>query len=74
MHLKTILNRVHPLKSFVYAHALLSGSGDDLTIEVRIEPRAKSRPVGSGCGKTRPGHDRQPEPSIVDPENWTTGY
>lgn len=62
MHLKTILNRVHPLKSFVYDHATMSGSGDDLSIEVRIEPRANSRPVCSGCGRKRPGYDRQPEP------------
>jgi transposase len=62
MHLKTILNRVHPLKSFVYAHATMSDSTDGLTIEVRIEPRANSRPTCSGCGHKRPGYDRQPEP------------
>ena len=62
MHLKTILNRVHPLKSFVYAHATMSESADGLTIEVRIEPRANSRPTCSGCGRKRPGYDRQPEP------------
>jgi len=62
MHLKTILNRVHPLKSFVYAHARMSDSADGPTIEVRIEPRTGSRPVCSGCGLKRPGYDRQPEP------------
>ncbi len=62
MLLKTILNRVHPLKSFVYAHATMSDSADGLTIEVRIEPRANSRPTCSGCGHRRPGYDRQPEP------------
>lgn len=62
MHLKTILNRVHPLKSFVYAHATMSDSADGLTIEVCIEPRANGRPVCSGCGQKRPGYDHQSEP------------
>jgi transposase len=62
MHLKTLLNRVHPLKSFVYAHATMGDSPGGLTIEVRIEPRANSRPTCSGCGHKRPGYDRQPEP------------
>jgi transposase len=62
MQLKTILNRVHPLKSFVYAHATMNDSPGGLTIEVRIEPRANSRPTCSGCGHKRPGYDRQREP------------
>ena len=62
MLLKTILNRVHPLKSFVYAHATMSDSAGDPIIEVRIEPQANSRPTCSGCGRKRPGYDRQPAP------------
>ena len=31
------------------------------TIEVRIEPRANSRPICSGCGRVGPGYDRLPE-------------
>ncbi|HMB03422.1 MAG TPA: ISL3 family transposase [Isosphaeraceae bacterium] len=62
MPLKTILNRVHPLKSFVYAKARMSDTPGGPTIEVVIEPRANSRPVCSGCGQKRRGYDRQPQP------------
>ena len=62
MHLKTILNRVHPLKSFVYAKARMIDSPEGPTIEVTIEPRANSRPFCSGCGRRRRGYDRQPHP------------
>jgi transposase len=48
MQLKTLLNRVHPLKSFVYKQARLTETDGSLGIEVVIEPRANSRPVCSG--------------------------
>jgi transposase len=62
MQLKTILNRVHPLKSFVYAKARMIDSPGGPTIEVVIEPRANSQPVCSGGGQKRRGYDRQPRP------------
>jgi transposase len=62
MQLKTILNRVHPLKSFVYAKARMIDTPGGSTIEVTIEPRANSRPVCSGWGLKRRGYDRQPKP------------
>jgi transposase len=62
MQLKTLLNRVQPLKSFVYKQARLTESDGSLGIEVVIEPRANSRPICSGCGRKRPGYDHQPEP------------
>ena len=62
MQLKTLLNRVHPLKSFVYKRARITASDGSLGIAVVIEPRHNSRPVCSGCGRKRPGYDHQPEP------------
>jgi transposase len=62
MQLKTLLNRVHPLKSFVYKQARLTETEGSLGIEVVIEPRVNSRPVCSGCGRKRPGYDHQPGP------------
>jgi transposase len=50
---KTILNRVHPLQSFVYG--LIALVGDDLHVEVR--PRKRSRPRCGGCGRRGPTYD-----------------
>ena len=59
MHLKSILNRVEPLKSFVYKEQrLIESEGGQPFLEVDIEPRANGRPICSGCGKKRPGYDR----------------
>jgi transposase len=59
MHLKSILNHVEPLKSFVYKEQrLVEGAGGQPFLEVDIEPRANGRPICSGCGKKRPGYDR----------------
>ena len=56
MHFKSILNRVERHKSFVYNDAtFVERDGSDLSIEVRIEPRANGRAICSGCGKQRPG-------------------
>jgi transposase len=50
---KTRLNRVHPLQSFVYG--LVAFVGDDLHVEVR--PRKRSRPRCGGCGRRGPTYD-----------------
>lgn len=53
MHVKTLLNRVHKVKGFVY------GTVRDMKdwIEVEVRPRKGSRPICSGCGKAGPGYD-----------------
>ena len=61
MQLKSILNRVERYKSFVYGKAQWVEDAARPTIEVRIEPRANSRPICSGCGRAGPGYDRLPE-------------
>ena len=59
MHLKSILNCVEPLKSFVYKEQrLVEVPGGQPFLEVDIEPRANGRPVCSGCGKKRSRYDR----------------
>lgn len=58
MRIKTILNAVHPLKSFVYERAEFFGERS--LLEVWIRPRRGSRPVCSGCGRRRPGYDTLP--------------
>ena len=54
MQLKTILNRVHRLGSFVYGDAVLREQDGELIIEQEIRPRANGRAVCSGCGKRAP--------------------
>jgi len=61
MQIKTILNRVHKFKSFVYGAVRLVEDAPVPTLEVEIQPRSNSRPVCSGCGHKRPGYDRLPE-------------
>ena len=59
MHLKSILNRVEPLKSFVYKEQrLVECPGGQPFLKVHVEPRANGRAICSGCGKKRPGYDR----------------
>jgi transposase len=53
MLIKTVLNRVHKVKGFVYEQARFNGD----QIEVKIRPRKGSRPICSGCGRRGPGYD-----------------
>ena len=60
MQLKTILNRVHKLKSFVYGKVRLIEVRNERVLEVEIRARRGSRAVCSGCGRKRPGYDTLP--------------
>ena len=53
MQIKTVLNRVHKIKGFVYENVRMT----DTRIEVRIRPRRGCRPICSGCGRRGPGYD-----------------
>jgi len=57
MQLKTILNRVHKVQSFVYGKIQMVERDGQLTLDVKVRPRAGSRGTCSGCGKKRPGYD-----------------
>ncbi len=58
MQLQTILQRVQRHKSFVYRKVAFRDTDRGLALDVRIEPRANSKPLCSGCGRKRPGYDR----------------
>jgi transposase len=67
MQIKTLLNRVHPVKGFVYGR--LRNVEDDSApngtrIEVAVRSRKGSRGLCSGCGEPGPGYDRQPQRSF----------
>jgi transposase len=49
VRLKTILNRIDPLKGFVFEEQRLLGVPGELSIEIDVRPRERSRPVCSGC-------------------------
>ena len=53
MQIKTVLNRVHKIKGFVYEKVRFAGD----QIEVAVRPRKGSRPTCSGCGRPGPGYD-----------------
>lgn len=53
MLIKTVLNRVHPVKGFVYTTIAFAGG----QIEVGLRPRARSRAICSGCGRPGPTYD-----------------
>jgi transposase len=62
MHLQTILNRVARHKSFVYERVRLVEGKSGTALEVELRARSNSRALCSGCGKARPGYDRDKEP------------
>lgn len=64
MQLKTLLNRVYPQPGFVYSELKLRGDGEETKLEVRLQPRAGSRPICSGCERKGPGYDTLKERSF----------
>ena len=72
LHLKTLLNHVHPFKGFVYRHVqLLRPEGKAAVhIEARIEPRKNSKPRCGSCRQPRARYDRQPERSFLFVPLW----
>lgn len=57
MQVKTVLNRVHPIKGFVYEQVRFQGD----TLEVEVRSRQGSRAFCSGCGRRGPTYDHLPE-------------
>ena len=61
MRIETLLNKVHPLKSFVYAACRLDLRKAGLVLVATIKPRKNGKIVCSGCGKPRRLYDRLDE-------------
>jgi transposase len=64
MLLKTLLNRVHPVKGFIYAKDELVEDGktpNGVRIEATLRARKGSRGICSGCGVPGPTYDHLPE-------------
>ena len=72
LKLKTLLNRVHHFKGFVYGDVrLVEPEGKHAVhIEARIVPRKSSKPHCGSCGKPGGGYDRQGERSFLFVPLW----
>jgi transposase len=63
MQLKTLLNRVHPVKGFVYQDeqvVLDKSAANGWRLEVQLRARRGSRGICSGCGKAGGTYDHLP--------------
>jgi len=69
MLVKIVLNRVHPIKGFVYERDRFVGNH----IEVEVRPRRGSRRACSGCGRPGPGYDTLPERRFDFVPLWALG-
>jgi len=61
MHIKTILNQIHPIKGFVYKEFYFSKTSRP-QIEITIEPDRRIRPICSVCGESASTYDTSPKP------------
>jgi len=57
MLIKTILNKCHKFKSFVYQQVSLALYQGEEVLEVTIVPRRNSKALCSGCREPAPGYD-----------------
>lgn len=63
MQVKTLLNRVHPVKGFVYGNVTRvadRAAANGMRIEVELRSRKRSRGICSVCQKAGPTYDRLP--------------
>ena len=58
MLIKTVLNRIHRFKRFVYGKVRFATGEQGPVVIVELRSRANSKPVCSGCQERRPGYDR----------------
>jgi transposase len=61
VRIQTLLNKVHPLKSFVYAACRLELRNGGPVLVAKIRPRLNGRVLCSGCGIARPLYDQRDE-------------
>ena len=66
MFIKTLLNRVENVKSFVYGPVRLQEAGGEARLIVQVHPRKNGKPICSGCGKPAPQYDRRPQSRLFE--------
>jgi len=70
MQLKTILNKCHPIKPFVYGEIRLVETKEGLGLEVEVKSRRNGSPTCSKCGKPGGVYDRLGERRFVFVPMW----
>jgi len=60
MQIKTILNRVHPIKGFVYERVRFIEELGRKGLEVDVRPRRRTKALCSGCDQPGPTYDSLP--------------
>ena len=73
VRIETLLNKVHPLKSFVYSHYRLDLKASGMTLVAMIRPRKNGKVICSGCGKQRKLYDRLDERRFDFIPLWNNG-
>ena len=58
MLIKTILNKCHKFKSFVYGKAYFAEYEGRQVLKVEINPRKNSKGICSNCHQPAPGYDK----------------
>lgn len=64
MQVKTLLNKIHPLKCFVYETIRLAVIKGRESLVIEVVPRKNSSAICSGCSAPAPGYDRSKEPRL----------
>ncbi len=66
MLIQTILNRIHPIKGFVYGKAELIDGAEPRIVQIEVRPRKGSRPICSVCGTKGPVHQTDRAPRLFE--------
>jgi len=66
MRIRTLLNKCHRFKSFVYKNESMEIINDQECLVVEIEPRKNSKPICANCGKPGNTYDHQPKPRYFE--------
>lgn len=64
MQVKTLLNKILPLKCFVYETIRLAVIKGRESLVIDVVPRKNSSPICSGCSSPAPGYDRSNKPRL----------
>ena len=57
MHIRTILNRFYRHPGFIYGMERWQNHEKREVVVIPLRPRARSKPICSGCHKEAPGYD-----------------